>query len=410
MAPKSAPSAGSTRELLLKLSLDSSDVVKDQELRVERTAQSANHQLIEWTADAEQIALDWGVPDEVSSATTWQIVRDGRAIETVSSTQFVDRRADPRRGHLYKIRALHTNGSVGTFKPYFFMIDVPERRDYRGRTFSEVKAMELSDGKEINQEERVEGHNVWWNTFIPPHHVESSLSQVLCPELILPSDHLFRGDGTAAQTINEFFAIGADGIPREFTESGNFGWDIPGEESSRTSTRWRSRFYTPQGATDPTTSTASWHGKVGTTAIDEKITEEAPEPLDEWYYFETVEEAESDLNWEPIYQNYEPDMAYTYLEHDASDPLCAGGAAPAISYGAAFFSHPGGRVSIVGEHDQAPSHEIGVDYYVNGNHRANKCLYRFNNRGFEFLAPPAPNATVDIDLNILLWSRLCNPQ
>lgn len=356
MGLRSSPEPGE-EATLVSFEVNSSNMITGKSISLERTPLDTTEKrnaLAQYTADnSGHVELSWWDPSEGSI--NWTVERDG-ILATVSGSSFSDARPDPSISTTYRItgqREITINGSPSgevAIEPFTSVIQVPGvDADPVGQRLGEA-ALDANSNTDVLTLQGGWTLQNELNTFIPTAIASTPFDLQPCIE-----------------------AYGGNGVGYYAGDDRSFAGPTDYQPSSRTS-MYLSLSFDALGHTD------SFFQMIkrtsGTRLYDSTGT--------------LIAEADADLDITAVGGMGDITGAQGTYRHHVADPLCS--VAPAIDYELTIGGWGNGQVRLFGMHDQAPSYEWRVSGPTPGYFN----FYEFESKGLQYLAPPFPNAHVDI--------------
>lgn len=343
---------------------DSKGRIESRAVRHTRSDENGNLRPLQWTAGTKAFHATWPAETGVN----WKIYRDGTLLEETADNQFRD--TDARNeDHTYRISGLKNVEKNGrTYRsPINYIVTVPAPDDSSiGLLVSDDKVDKVSSNSDISTVPT--GHmnvrTVYYSAFINRAYIDAPL---LCQAQ--GDIEYFGGDGRgfAATPYN----LGPDRLTSKILAAVGSNWIKP--EHGGGTAGFREDIMLKEVGTS-----YGYDGDRNLIAQENAGT--------------------SGVNL-TLGENYEA-FSVRRVKASVALPLCVG--APAISFEFEYGGSEDGWVSVTGQHDKAPSTEILWESSTNvqdPRQYSRGCWYRFENKGFENLAPPFPNAHFDIDAN-----------
>lgn len=320
---------------------------------------------VQWSASMTSVDLTWWKP--INAQVKWRIFRDGKLLSSnIDGTSYRDATGaiEREKQHVYTITGSEILQRDGRSyeRPYYYQVAVPPS-DSRsiGRSITDQAVALPSHNRDVATAPKTlptgivtsRSSTLTYNAFIADPYVDA-------PPWCLPNNinaKYFAGDNRA------FFPGSGNGRSRlrgvlgqSWSSDGRY-YQYPNQLVTGITVSYDANLRVLESATAPASGiyvTGDTHGTSARGAV---------------------------------------------LEFHSANPLCS--AAPAIDAQVQQTMSATGAFRIKGQHDQAPSHEAWFEYYNSATKFSvlPRCAYRFENKGFYNLAPPAPNAIFDVSWN-----------
>lgn len=306
--------------------------------------------------DSGEVSLQWWDPS--NGQIRWTIMRDDVVVAHVHGDTFSDLRPDPASNASYRIEGERTIEIEGreAQEPFLTVLAVPGiDASAIGMRIDDAAALSPANNTDVITARAAANWRMTQqiNTFIPTARAEMPFDLQPCIE-----------------------AYGGDGVGYYSGDNRGFAGANATRPSSRTGMEWISEFDLLGNRVAD--SVKAWASGTHLYDGDGDLLASATADL-------------SDIT--NLGGSGDNTGGIGTWRHHVGVPLCAG--APAIDYTLSFGGFSDGTVHLSGDHDQAPSYEWRVKTSTSFTN-----LYKFNNRGLEYLAPTFPNAHVDLTLSV----------
>lgn len=288
-----------------------------------------------------------------------EVYKDEKLLDDDAEETFVDEDVKPGEIYVYKFVALEklSESEIEQVNKEFEKrgetIRFDQMKDYYFRPHEYIKAIKIPE-----QNEKV--NSLAWEPPVGPHPNQTGIMyRTFIPDKLVPAKSIWSG------------LVGSDkfgGDNRSFSFSGG---------SHRTQVEAVARF-TSSG------STTYFRKHVGLTKLYDKNGK-----------FKKQKRASSkDITLQQGNKN--KSQNYFLINHNAKVAFNDfGWVTPGITYTVGVVVYKNGRLTATGSRDQAPSHEM---YAYIPYSDAMVPLFKANNKGFEYLAPPMPNARINVSI------------
>ncbi len=352
------------RTTTISFERDNNGNVVERTVSHERRDSAGNMRPLRWSASSKQVTLTWPQNPDVSQ---WHVSVGNTSSSTQTGTSFVYRTRSTK-AQTYTIDGTKkqvVNGKRVT-SPVTYSVTVPayDSSSLGKPVTTATKSLQRNQDVAAGTEKT---RYFQWLSFIPQHHIDAPL---LC-KAQNTSVKYFSGDNRG------FLDNSLD--PDMYDSS----WKTRARVSARVGSSW-DKSQAPDWLN-------GWIDKqVGTShGYDSNLK-----------MIESKNAGTSGIKLTDSGVNPTTSLSYRNVNSSVALPLCSG--APAISWNFFYTARNDGWISVTGEFDQAPSTELLWESTTNSqdsNAYKYGCWYRFNNKGFEKLAPIFPNAEVDLDAN-----------
>lgn len=352
------------RRTQIVLKRDSAGIVTDRIVSHERRDAAGKLRPLRWSASSKTVTLNWL---DIASVGRWRVSVNGKTVGSQDGTEFTYP-SSSSRADTYTVEGTKSKVVDGrrVDAPVTYSVTVPPSdtssigKPVTDATKSLARNQDIAAGTEKTR-------YFQWLSFIPQHHIDASL---LCKALNTKVKY-FSGDNRG------FLDNSMD--PDMYDSA----WKTRARVSARVGSSW-DKSQAPD-------SLNGWIDKqVGTShGYDASMK-----------MVESKNAGTSGVELRSSGIDATTSLTYRNVKSSVALPLCPG--APAISWNFFYTARTDGWISVTGEFDQAPSTELLWDSTTNSqdpNAYKYGCWFRFNNKGFEKLAPVFPNAEVDLDAN-----------
>ncbi|MDA1475602.1 hypothetical protein [Bacillus changyiensis] len=288
-----------------------------------------------------------------------EIYKDEKLIDNNAGTKLVDDNIEPGKTYVYKFVATKRLSESEIkkvneeFKNTGQALSFDKIKDYYYRPYEYIKAIRVP-----KQNERV--NNPAWEPPVGPHPNQIGIKyRTFIPNKYVRASSLVSG-------WTKSYKFGGDNRSFSFSRG-----------SHRTQTEAVARFWS-------TGSETFFKKSVGYTRLYTKKGE----------FIKKKRASAKDITFSQGARDKK--MNYFVIHHNTKVAFNDfGWASPGITYGTGIVAHKNGRVTVSGTRDQAPNHEM---YAYIPYSDVMIPLFKAKNKGFEYLAPPMPNAYININV------------